>query len=108
MLSPDCTVGKHVACSGDSWNFTRDESTACPCSCHTTGIRLITEVNVIEISLDTEPNAFGESATVIPATVTAVGRSHVAKHSFNIGREHLIVVHYRERIWTTHQRDESQ
>ena len=108
MLSPDCTVGKHVACSGDSWNFTRDESTACPCSCHTTGIRLITEVNVIEISLDTEPNAFGESATVIPATVTAIGRSHVAQQSFKIGPEQLVVVPYCEGSGNTHQRDECQ
>ena len=30
--SPDCAVGKHQACNGDS--FADDRLTPCPCACH--------------------------------------------------------------------------
>jgi len=84
MLSPDCTVGKHGACSGGSWDFAHDRPGPCPCSCHQTG------------------------ALVVPATVTAIGRSHVAQQSFKIGPEQLVVVPYCEGSGNTHQRDECQ
>jgi len=103
MLSPDCVVGKHVACSGDSWSFEADATMPCPCYCHITGVRLITEMEVREVSLDTEPNAYGESVTVVPATVTAIGRSHPAEQSFKIGPEQLIVVPYCEGSGNAHQ-----
>jgi hypothetical protein len=34
-LSPDCQVGKHGACSGDSWDDAADSPARCPCTCHT-------------------------------------------------------------------------
>jgi hypothetical protein len=33
-VSPDCQVGKHVACSGDAWDVVDDVPTACECDCH--------------------------------------------------------------------------
>lgn len=34
VLSPDCTAGKHRACSGDAWDVVADEGTGCECDCH--------------------------------------------------------------------------
>jgi hypothetical protein len=34
MVSPDCAAGKHVACSGGTWDFEYDAPTACECDCH--------------------------------------------------------------------------
>lgn len=33
-LSPDCTAGKHVACSGDAWDELWDALSRCECDCH--------------------------------------------------------------------------
>lgn len=33
-LSPDCSQGKHRACSGDTWDDALDQLVMCPCDCH--------------------------------------------------------------------------
>lgn len=36
-LSPDCSQGKHLACTGPAWDFTTDTETVCSCPCHQIG-----------------------------------------------------------------------
>jgi hypothetical protein len=33
-LSPDCEQRKHTACTGEAWDFLRDEPASCTCHCH--------------------------------------------------------------------------
>lgn len=33
-IDPDCTVGKHHACIGNTWDVERDEPADCACPCH--------------------------------------------------------------------------
>jgi hypothetical protein len=33
-VNPDCEAGKHRACNGEAWDFTRDELAVCLCPCH--------------------------------------------------------------------------
>lgn len=34
-MNPDCAQGKHVACSGQAWDWDADDLVPCPCPCHT-------------------------------------------------------------------------
>lgn len=33
-ISPDCTYGKHTACSGEAFDDYADDVTDCQCDCH--------------------------------------------------------------------------
>lgn len=36
-MNPDCSQGKHVACSGQAWDWDTDDLVPCPCTCHRAG-----------------------------------------------------------------------
>ena len=37
-MNPDCAQGKHVACSGQAWDWEADDLVPCPCPCHKGGV----------------------------------------------------------------------